>query len=69
MRKFSLACLDREGVNPEELKKEAEVIVKLGQHQNVIHVYGYCIEKKCQIRKKSREETREQRDYVLYRLE
>ena len=45
--------IDREGVNAEELQKEAELLVKLGQHENVIHVYGYCIEEKCRIRQKS----------------
>ncbi|XP_065832656.1 fibroblast growth factor receptor 1-like isoform X2 [Oscarella lobularis] len=38
---------DREGVDVEELRKEAEIIVNLGQHDNVILVYGYCIEEKC----------------------
>ena len=32
----------------EELRKEAEIIVNLGQHDNVILVYGYCIEEKCE---------------------
>ncbi|XP_065845930.1 fibroblast growth factor receptor 3-like isoform X2 [Oscarella lobularis] len=38
---------DQEGINAEALQKEAEFIVNLGQHENVIHVYGYCIEEKC----------------------
>ncbi|XP_065835653.1 fibroblast growth factor receptor 3-like [Oscarella lobularis] len=38
---------EREELNAEELQKEAEIIVNLGRHENVILVYGYCIEKQC----------------------
>ncbi|XP_065846103.1 fibroblast growth factor receptor 3-like isoform X2 [Oscarella lobularis] len=38
---------DREGVKAKELRKEAEIIVNLGQHKNVIFVYGYCVEDEC----------------------
>ncbi|XP_065835340.1 fibroblast growth factor receptor 1-like [Oscarella lobularis] len=37
---------NQEGINAKELQKEAELLVKLGQHEHVIHVYGYCIEEK-----------------------
>ncbi|XP_065841791.1 fibroblast growth factor receptor 3-like [Oscarella lobularis] len=47
-RRIAIKMLrDREGVNTEELRKEAEFIVNLGQNPNVILVYGYCIEEKC----------------------
>ena len=45
--------IDQEGINAKELQKEAELLVKLGQHEHVIHVYGYCIEEKCKIRQKT----------------
>ncbi|XP_065842229.1 fibroblast growth factor receptor 3-like [Oscarella lobularis] len=38
---------DEGGDNAKELQKEAEFIVNLGRHENVILVYGYCIEETC----------------------
>ena len=52
MQKIFLS-IDQEGINAEALQKEAEFIVNLGQHENVIHVYGYCIEEKCKTGQKT----------------